>query len=75
MDARCADRCQCSRLARIEHLFRFPTSGTGCSHVGAGGGGSVSRRTMVGLPLLVKVRYSSTGRYGDELNTGCGAAW
>ena len=59
----------------LKHLFRFPASGTGRSNGGAGGGGSVSRRTMVGLPLLVKVRYSSTGRYGDELNTGCGAAW
>ena len=62
-------------LHALKHLFRFPTSGTGRSNVGAGGCGSVSRRTVVGLPLLGKVRYSSTGRHGDELNTGCGAAW
>ena len=35
----------------------------------------VSRTTLLGLRSIRKVRYSSTGRHGDELNTGCGAAW
>ena len=57
------------------HLFRFLACSVGAHCRRPRSGVGVVRRTVVGLPLLGKMRYSSTGRHGDELNTGCGAAW
>ena len=62
-------------LCASVHLFRLLTRTSGASCVSARSDEGVARRTAVGLPDFVKVRYSSTGRHGDELNTGCGAAW
>ena len=62
-------------LCASVHLFRLLTRGSGLSCIPVRSDDSVARRTAVGLPDFVYVRYSSTGRHGDELNTGCGAAW
>ena len=57
-------------------MWRYvhPDGGDGVCRVLSAGGG-VLWRTPVGLLLNHWVRYSSTGRDGDELNTGCGAVW
>ena len=76
MDARDADEGQCSHLMSV--YSSVPASDMclgGASCVSARSDEGVARRTAVGLPDFAKVRYSSTGRHGDELNTGCGAAW